>query len=77
MARDEQPSIKEKTVIICPRCGKRTGTSVRDGDTTAYCRRCGIEIEVIIRVNENGSPKTQPQRGPSQNPDMKILILNN
>jgi hypothetical protein len=42
----------QRTQILCPRCGRLTGTALREGEAGAYCRFCHVEIDVIIRVKE-------------------------
>jgi transcription elongation factor Elf1 len=50
-ATNSEPSaVAQWTEIRCPRCGKRTGTEVQTGKSRAYCRRCGIRLEVDIHV---------------------------
>jgi hypothetical protein len=39
-----------RTMLLCPRCAKRTGLELREGEAVAYCRRCDIRIEIAIRV---------------------------
>jgi len=41
---------REKTSVLCPECGRRTGMRLGVGDAIVYCRYCKLEIEVTIRV---------------------------
>jgi ribosomal protein L37AE/L43A len=53
---------REKTNVLCPECGRRTGTRLGEGDAIAYCRYCKLEIEVIIHVIRRIDLKTNLDR---------------
>ena len=42
-----------RTVLLCPLCGKPTGTRLRLGDASGYCRFCRTHISIVIEIEGN------------------------